>query len=150
MLLVGAEGPHPLQESCAAQTGSEHIWGILAKPQRWGQRLLHPVLAESLSSPCLLLLTELCVCVCVCESVSHVRLFATPWTVARQAPLSMEFSRQEYWSGLLLPSPGESSWPKCRTWVSCVAGRFLTVWATRKLYALKIHILKFWPPVWIC
>jgi len=32
---------------------------------------------------------------------------ATPWTVACQAPLSMEFSRQEYWSGLSLPSPGE-------------------------------------------
>ena len=37
---------------------------------------------------------------------SHVQLFATPWTVARQAPLSMEFSRQEYWSGLSFPSPG--------------------------------------------
>ena len=32
--------------------------------------------------------------------------FATPWTVARQGPLSMEFSRQEYWSGLPFPSPG--------------------------------------------
>ena len=32
-------------------------------------------------------------------------LFSTPWTVAHQAPLSMEFSRQEYWSGLLFPSP---------------------------------------------
>ena len=31
---------------------------------------------------------------------SHVQLFVTPWTVARQVPLSMEFSRQEYWSGL--------------------------------------------------
>ena len=38
--------------------------------------------------------------------LSHVRLFATPWTVAHQAPLSMGFSRQEYWSGLPLPSPG--------------------------------------------
>ena len=37
----------------------------------------------------------------------HVWLFATPWTVARQAPLSMEFSRQEYWSGLPFPSPGD-------------------------------------------
>ena len=37
---------------------------------------------------------------------SHVWLFATPWTVTRQAPLSMEFSRQEYWSGLPFPSPG--------------------------------------------
>ena len=36
---------------------------------------------------------------------SHVRLFATPWTVAHQAPLSMGFSRQEYWSGLPFPSP---------------------------------------------
>ena len=39
------------------------------------------------------------------KSLSHVRLFATPWTVACQAPLSMEFSRQEYWSGLPIPSP---------------------------------------------
>ena len=37
--------------------------------------------------------------------VSHVRLLATPWTVAYQAPPSMGFSRQEYWSGLPLPSP---------------------------------------------
>ena len=39
--------------------------------------------------------------------LSHVRLFATPWTVAHQAPPSMEFSRQEYWSGLPFPSPGD-------------------------------------------
>ena len=38
---------------------------------------------------------------------SHVRLFATPWTVACQAPLSMGFSRQEYWSGLPCPPPGD-------------------------------------------
>ena len=41
------------------------------------------------------------------KSLSHVRLFATPWTVAHQAPLSMGFSRQEYWSGLPFPSPGD-------------------------------------------
>ena len=35
----------------------------------------------------------------VCPSLSHVRLYAAPWTVALQAPLSIEFSRQEYWSG---------------------------------------------------
>ena len=40
------------------------------------------------------------------KSLSRVRLFAIPWTVAYQAPQSMEFSRQEYWSGLLFPSPG--------------------------------------------
>ena len=39
--------------------------------------------------------------------LSRVRLFVTPWTVAYQAPLSMGFSRQEYWSGLPFPSPGD-------------------------------------------
>ena len=38
------------------------------------------------------------------KSLTSVRLYATPWTVAYQAPLSMEFSRQEYWSGLPFPS----------------------------------------------
>ena len=40
------------------------------------------------------------------KSLSRVRLLATPWTVAHQAPPSMGFSRQEYWSGVPLPSPG--------------------------------------------
>ena len=43
----------------------------------------------------------------MCESLSRVRLFATPWTIAHQAPLSLGFSRQEYWSGLPSPSPGD-------------------------------------------
>ena len=41
------------------------------------------------------------------KSLSRVRFFATPWTVAYQAPPSMGFSRQEYWSGLPFPSPGD-------------------------------------------
>ena len=41
------------------------------------------------------------------KSLSHARLFVTPWTVAYQALLSMGFSRQEYWSGLPFPSPGD-------------------------------------------
>ena len=43
----------------------------------------------------------------VAQSLSRVRLFATPWTVAYQAPPSMGFSRQECWSGLPFPSPGD-------------------------------------------
>ena len=43
----------------------------------------------------------------MCESLSCVQLFEAPWTVARQAPLSMGFSRQEYWSGLPFPTPGD-------------------------------------------
>ena len=41
------------------------------------------------------------------KSLSHVRLFVTPWTVAHQPPPFMEFSRQQHWSGLPLPSPGD-------------------------------------------
>ena len=50
---------------------------------------------------------ELCNCGKKVTSLSHVRLFATSWTVAYQASLSMGFSRQEYWSGLPFPSPGD-------------------------------------------
>ena len=41
------------------------------------------------------------------QSLSHAQLFAVPWTVAHQVPLSLEFSHQEYWSGLPFPSPGD-------------------------------------------
>ena len=44
-------------------------------------------------------------CVCVLSHFSRVSLFVTPWTVAHKAPLSMEFSWQEYWSGLPCPLP---------------------------------------------
>ena len=43
----------------------------------------------------------------MCVVLSRVRIFATPWTAARQAPLSMEFSTQNYWSGLPFPTPGD-------------------------------------------
>ena len=45
--------------------------------------------------------------VCVLSCFSHVQLCATLWTVALQAPSSMGFSRQEHWSGLLCPPPGD-------------------------------------------
>ena len=44
--------------------------------------------------------------------LSRVRLFVTPWTVAHQAPPYKEFSRQEYWSGLPFPSPGDLPYPR--------------------------------------
>ena len=71
--------------------------------------------------------SDLAAAVCVCMCVSHssrVWLFVVPWTVACQAPLSMGFSRKEYWSGLSFPSPGVSFWPRDPTQVSCIAGSF--------------------------
>ena len=66
------------------------------------------------------------------KSLSHVQLFATLWTVAHHAPLSMGFSRQEYWSGLPFPSPGESSRPRDQTQVSHIASRRFNLWVTRE------------------
>ena len=52
--------------------------------------------------------------------------FVTPWTAARQAPLSMGFSRQEYWSGLPFPSPGDLPDPGIEPGSPVLAGGFLT------------------------
>ena len=64
---------------------------------------------------------------------SRVQLFATPWAIAHQAPVSLGFSRQEYWSGLPLPSPGDIPNPgiKPASLMSpALAGRFFTTSAT--------------------
>ena len=61
------------------------------------------------------------------KSLQSCLTFVTLWTVALQPPLSMGFSRQEYWSGLPFPPPGESSWPRdrnCVSYVSCI-GRWV-------------------------
>ena len=65
--------------------------------------------------------------VCMISHFSRVQLFVTPWTVARQAPLSVDFSRQEYWGGLPFPSPGDLPQPKNQTQVSCIAGGFFAL-----------------------
>ena len=60
----------------------------------------------------LILKSDRLICACVLSHFSCVRLFATPWTVAFQAPLSMEFCSQESWSGLPCPSPGGLPGPR--------------------------------------
>ena len=64
--------------------------------------------------------------------LSHVGLFATPWTVAHQAPLSMGFSRQEYWSGLPFPSPGDLLDPGIEPMSPALAGRFFATEPPKK------------------
>ena len=59
----------------------------------------------------------------VLSCFSYVWLFTTPWTVTHQAPLSMGFSRQEYWSGLLCHSSRGCPQPRAQTCVSCIASK---------------------------
>ena len=61
------------------------------------------------------------------EVTQYVRLFETPWTVAYQAPPSMEFSRQKYWSGLPFPSPRDLPDPGTEPRSTCVVGRHFTI-----------------------
>ena len=72
------------------------------------------------------------VCVSVLSHFSWVQLFATLWTRVHQALLPMRFSRQEYWSGLPCPPPGDL--PDPVSCVSCIAGSFLTAESPGKHY----------------
>ena len=84
--------------------------------------------------------------VSVC-AFSHVQLFATPWTVACQVPLFMGFPRQEYWSVVPFPSPGDLSHPGIEPVSPALAGRFFTTEPPGKpsstTYVLRIGIM--WP-----
>ena len=64
--------------------------------------------------------------ICVVQFLGRVRLFAAPWIIAHRAPLSIELSRQEYWSGLPLPSPGDLPDPGIKPMSLALAGGFFT------------------------
>ena len=78
-----------------------------------------------------------------CAVLSLVLLFATPWTVACQAPLSIEFPRQVYWGGLPFPTPGDIPDPGIESWSllsSALAGGFFTTGPPGK-YPLSQQLL---------
>ena len=68
----------------------------------------------------------------LCVSHSVVSDFVTPLPVARQTPQSMEFLRQEYWSGLWFPTPGDLPGPGIKPGSQCTAGKFFTIWTARE------------------
>ena len=81
--------------------------------------------------------------VCV---LRHVQLFVTLWNIAYQAPLFIEFSRQECWNGFPFCTPGVLSDPRietCVSCVSCIAGRLFTHEAIRKAHVAVLCIV-FW------
>ena len=73
------------------------------------------------------------------QSLSRIGLFATPWTVAHQAPPSMEFSRQEHWSGLPFPPPGDLPDPRIEpTSPACIGRQILYHWVTWEAGGLHV------------
>ena len=88
--------------------------------------LLMFLIHTSLNIDGCLLFNCVCVCMCTLSHFSRIQLFATLWTAAHQASLSIRFSRQEYWSGF--PCPPLEDLPQ--THISCIAGGFFTHWPT--------------------
>ena len=73
------------------------------------------------------------------QPLSCVWLFAIPWTVTHQAPLSLRFSRQEYWSGFPFPTPGDLPDPRYRnhfSGVSCIGRQIFCHWTTREAHTM--------------
>ena len=73
------------------------------------------------------------------QLLSHVRLFGTPWTAAHQGPLSIGFLQVRIQEWAAIPFSRGSFLLRDQTWVSHIAGRFLTIWVTRE--ALKTYDL---------
>ena len=89
---------------------------VIPKGRKWQEEISHQMISESNRSNSIV----------VVQSLSHVRFFATLRTVACQALLSMEISRQEYWSGLPFPSPGYLPNPGIKPTSPAFAGRLFT------------------------
>ena len=112
----------------------------LPSPPSWRPQLIY---VKSLQI-CLfwtLHVNEIISCACVLSCFSCVRFFVTPWTVACQVPLSMGFSRQEYWSRLPCPLPGDLPDPgmKPPSLVALASGVFITstTWKAQKVATIK-------------
>ena len=88
--------------------------------------------------------------VVVVYSLSHVWLFVTPWTVAHQAPLSMGFSRQEYCSGLLFPSPGDLPDPRIEYVPPTWQADSFHHWATWEAHEQYLFIYSQITCIWNC
>ena len=72
--------------------------------------------------------------------LNHVRLFATPWTLAREAPLSLEFSRQEYWKRLPFPPPEDLPDARIKPTSPALAGGFFTTGSPGKPVYIYTYI----------
>ena len=77
----------------------------------------------------------------VWKSLSHVQLFAIPWTVACQAPLFMSFPMQEYGTGLPFPSPEIVLTQRSKPTSPAMAGKFFTTWITREALSYTVRNL---------
>ena len=104
-------------------------------PPPWSRSTYHLSTASLLVTLLLLCFLHPTCHVCMLSHFSHVQLFVTLWTVAHPAPVSMGFFRQEYWSGLPFPPPGDLPDPEIEPrslMFPALAGGFFTAEPLRK------------------
>ena len=96
------------------------------------------------------------VCVCLCVLGTYCKVMsnscATPWTVAHQTPLSMESSRQEYWSGLPFPSPGDLPDPGIKPGWPALQILYCSLWEILDINKKPMHqkAWNYWPLALVC
>ena len=96
------------------------------------------------------------VCVCLCVLCTYCKVMsnscATPWTAAHQTPLSMESSRQEYWSGLPFPSPGDLPDPGIKPGWPALQILYCSLWEILDINKKPMHqkAWNYWPLAFVC
>ena len=124
----GGGNGSPLQYCCLGNPTDRGAWRAAV---HGAQRLRHDLVTQPHlcyrthedNHICLCVCASVSMCVCVCV-LSPIWLFVTPWTAALQAPLSMGLPRQQYWSGLPCPPPGDLPEPEIKPMSPALADRF--------------------------
>ena len=108
----------------------------------WTNLMKHNLVVFLYTWPSVSIQDEFVCYTCSCgQLLSHARLFMTPWAITLQAPLSLGFPRQEYWSGLTFPPPGESPNSLCVTQQVAIGDTFSNR-ENRFWFSLELQIFK--------
>ena len=125
--------------SWASELTSSYMWSVTAC---WKMNLLNLHLKKR--AKYIKWIINECLCVCMLSCFGFVQLFATLWTVAHRAPLSMGFSRQEYWNGLFCPPPGDLPDSGIEPAPPALTGGFFTISTTCKAQCVVSWVQSFW------
>ena len=135
---IGEGNGNPLQCSCLENPRDREAWWASVYGVAQSRTRLKQLSSSSSQLLVYMIFTSQCTSMLI-----HVQLFVTLWTLAHQVPVSMEFSRQGYWRGLLCPSPRNFPYPRIEPMSPIVAVSFFTTWATSEAHSLHKTYVKW-------